>query len=88
MNRLPQPPSSVTGPLRDYLNQIAQVLNALPTLSFFSGTTPNSNLTGGTAHLAFNLGSASTSSRLWVNTTGPLSGATTQGWVIVRVLVP
>lgn len=84
--KFPPPPPEVKGQLREYLERMADALNALPQVSFFSGTTPNSSLTGTTGHLAINLGSASTQSRLWVNTAQPTSTATTTGWVVVRIL--
>lgn len=88
MNHIPQPPSSLSGPLRDYLVKLAEYVNAQPTFSFFSGATPNSVVTGQAGSLALNLDSSSTLSRLWINTAPPSSGATRLGWVIVRVLAP
>lgn len=88
MNRIPQPPSSITGPTRDYLAQIAEFINAQPYLSFFSGPNPNSIVTGGCGSVAINLGSVSTLSRLWLNASPPNSGATRLGWVIIQVTTP
>lgn len=86
MARLGPPPSDVKGSLRDYLQRMASILDGLPQFSYFSGLTPNSSLTGTTGHIAINLGSASTQSRIWVNTAQPTSTATTTGWVVLRVL--
>ena len=86
--RIGQPPSSVTGPLRGYLDQMARVLNDLPSFSYFSGTSPNSTVTGLPGHVAINIGSASTASRVWVLSGGASSALTNQGWVILRTAAP
>lgn len=88
MPRLGPPPPDVKGQLRDYLQRMATILDGMPQVSFFSGTSPNSSLTGTTGHLAINIGSASTQSRLWINTAPPTSTATTTGWVVVRIAQP
>jgi len=64
--RVPDPPSGITGPLRDYLAQLAKALNSVPTFSWFSGTTPESVLTGQSGDFAMNRGSATTVKRLFV----------------------
>ena len=77
-------PSSITGPLATYLNQIARQLNGEAYISKFSAANPNtSGLTGIPGDLALNVGSASTWTRLWV-----MGGATasidTNGWQMFR----
>ncbi len=84
-----QPPSSVTGELGRYLTDVAAYLNALPqwSLASFGPTeTPNSRVTGATGALCVNLGSGSTSSRLWQ--LGTISDRTDQGWQLLRVVAP
>ena len=64
--RLVSPPSSLTGSLAQYLQAVAQAINAIPALSAFSDTVgPNSNLSGYPGDLAVNLTSATTGLRLW-----------------------
>lgn len=82
-NNVPLPPSSLTGELGDYLSKVARYINSQPTFSFFSGTTPNSNITGLAGDLAVNVGSASTDTRLWVKGGSPASPTKT-GWVTIR----
>lgn len=82
--KIADPPSTITGPLRVYLQQMADQFNNSPTFSYFSGLSPiASAVTGVAGDLAFNLGSASTQTRLWENT-----GLTpnTTNWVAVRIL--
>ena len=64
--RLPSPPSGLTGPLGAYLRNIAAVLNDLPQLSFFTGLTPESAVTAYPGGIAIGVGSASNNTRLWV----------------------
>lgn len=64
---------------------MAAALNALPQQSLFSGLSPNSNVTGQPGDLVVNVGSASTSSRLWL-LGGAGSALTNIGWVNVRIL--
>lgn len=76
----------VTGPLRQYLTQLADAVNQQPTFSRFSaGGTPNSYLSGLVGDFAFNMGSASSMSRLWVKI-GPETGYSTTSWVAIRIL--
>ena len=79
-------PSSITGPVRRVLQDLADAVNGLPQFSFFSGTSPNSVLTGSAGAFAINVGSASTESRVWINTS--TSAASTSGWVILRIAEP
>lgn len=87
MARLPiRPvPSSVTGELGDFLNDVRTRLNAMPIFSYFSGLTPNSTLTGRRGNFAINIGSASTDSCVWVKGGSALTTSTT-GWVALRTL--
>ena len=81
--RLPPIPSSLTGPLIDVLRQWERQLNSEAFISKFSGTTPNSKVTGQPGDLAINVGSASTTTRLWLRA-GPNTRSTTS-WSPVRV---
>ena len=85
--RLRNVPSSITGELRGWLSDVAAMLNAQPFASVFSGTTPNSVVTGIAGDMAVNVGSASTSSRLWVKGGDPVI-PDQLNWVIVRVAAP
>ena len=75
------PPSDLTGPLRRYLLDIQRAMNGLPVMSLFSGTDPNSRVTGLPGDLVVNVGSVNTDRRLWVLGGGDQSRLTTQGWV-------
>lgn len=82
--KIADPPSTLTGEHRRYLQSIADYINNTPQFSYFSGLSPiASGLTGMAGDLAFNLGSASTSTRLWENTGLSLN---TINWVAVRIL--
>ena len=76
----------MTGPLGAWLFELWKHLESQPNLSLFSGTSPNSVLTGLSGDVAVNVGSASTDSRLWVLGGGQRSALTTQGWVVIRTL--
>jgi hypothetical protein len=83
--RLPPVPSSITGEVARYLGQIVRQLNGEAYISKFSAANPNtSGLTGIPGDLAVNVGSASTSTRLWI-----LEGATasidTNAWRMLRI---
>lgn len=82
----PEPPSGVTGELREYLQRVAQSLRAQPTWSFASLANPNSAVTGKVGDWFINIGSASTLSRVWTKA-GPDGGTYSQvSWVVLRVL--
>lgn len=83
-SRLRQPPSSVTGDLYLWLQEVTKAVNSVPQLSYFSGTNPNSLVTGLSGDIAINLGSASTDTRVWVLGGSNLGVLTTQGWVALR----
>ena len=89
MQRLPPPPSDVTGPLGTWLRQVWQAVEALPRLSVdsFDGT-PNSRVSGLPGDLLVNIGSASTDSRVWVLGGGARSALTNLGWRVVQVRAP
>lgn len=80
---LPLPPSNVTGELGLWLQEVWKRLVNTPTVSYFSGTTPNSVVTGLAGQLAVNVGSASTDTRVWVKG-GSASVPSQTGWVTVR----
>ncbi len=79
-DRLPPPPSNVTGPLQDWMTAVVRAINNMPTMSYFSGTTPNSTVTGFAGDIAINIGSASTTTRVWVNAASTATAGRT-GWV-------
>lgn len=64
--RLRQPPSTITGELYRYLEDICRALNGIPNISYFSGTHPNSGLTGLAGNVAINISPASNVSRVFV----------------------
>jgi hypothetical protein len=84
--RIGNPPTMKNEPeLNRFLQDVANVLNTLPRISIFSGPTPNSFMSGLPGDIAVNIGSASTTSRVWVhgsNNTVP----TFSNWAVVRVL--
>lgn len=75
--RLGRPPSTITGPLQRYVQDIADSMNELPRFSTFSFNTPESNVTAQAPTLGMN--EASGYSRVWAKVVG--SGNT--GWVSV-----
>ena len=79
--RVPNPPSTLTGPLYLYLTQIAQCINAMPIVSYTSYTGgPNSNLTGGPGDLCINIVASTQTARFYIKE--QTSGKT--GWVSVK----
>lgn len=74
--RLGLVPSTVTEPaLRSFLQRIADEINTVPTISTFSFSTPESNVTASAPTIGVNLASSHT--RLWLKETG----AGNTGWV-------
>ena len=86
-DRLAQPPSGITGPLATWLGDVFTLLNGMPRSSYFSGTTPNSVVTGIAGDMAINIGSASTDSRFWVKGGDPVIPSQTS-WVVLRIAQP
>ena len=82
--RITMPPATGNQALDEWLRNFAISHNNEPRVSWFSGTTPNSSLTGTAGDLAINLASGSTVSRIWVMGGSP-SYVTTQGWVFLSV---
>jgi hypothetical protein len=83
---LPDPPSAITGPLRDYLNVIVRALRPLPNWSTGSDADPNSSVTGKVGDYFTNIGSGSTLSRTWQKA-GPDNGTlSTTSWVLMRIV--
>ena len=82
---LPAPPSTVTGPLAEWLRSLREVLDTkVARASYFSGDSPNSTATALPGYLAINMSpSQSTDSRVWVHG-GTGTTPTTTGWVVLR----
>jgi hypothetical protein len=82
--RIPQPPSYLTGALADWCRLVANQLNREAYISKFSAANPNtSGLTGIPGNLAVNIGSASTWTRLWVMG-GSVASLETNTWQMFR----
>jgi hypothetical protein len=82
--QLPPIPSDLTA-LVETLRIWHRQLTAEVPVSIFSGANPNtSGFTGVPGNLLVNIGSASTSSRIWVRE-GSTASAGTNGWRIVRI---
>ena len=81
--RLRMPPSDVTGELGLWLRELWIAINGTPHLSWFSATSPNSNLTGYVGDIGVNLASGSTVSRIWMMGGNPTSNITNLGWVFL-----
>lgn len=79
--RLPAVPSTLSGPLIDVLRQWERQLNGEAFISKFSGSTPNSKMSGQPGDLTVNVGSAAVDGRLWEKA-GPNDLSTTS-WVAV-----
>ena len=81
---LPPIPSDLTGLVNALRQWHRQLTSEIP-VSIFSAANPNtSGFTGIPGNLAVNIGSASTSSRLWIME-GSTSSIDTNGWRIVRI---
>lgn len=87
--KLVPPPSSLTGPLGEWLRELHRVIEGTPNISLISigaTATPNSQTSGIPGDLAINVNqSASTTSRLWL-LGGSGSALTNLGWALVRVV--
>lgn len=87
--KLVAPPSNVSGPLGLWLRDLHAWVENQPNISlasFGATDTPNSRVTGFSGDMCVNLGSASTTSRLWVLGGASLSALTDQGWAAVRIV--
>lgn len=82
MPAIPGPPSGLTGSVADYLRVLWQAVYNLPAMSYFSGTDPNSNVTGVAPNLLFNTNPGSGDSRIWLKT-GSTAVPSTTGWVVI-----
>jgi hypothetical protein len=78
--KIHNPPTTGNQAVDHWLRDLAIVVNNLPRLSWFSGTTPNSVVTGTAGDIAVNLASGSTTTRLWVMGGAP-SFVTNKGWI-------
>lgn len=63
--RIHEVPSCFTGAQRDYLIALSAAINAMPVFSYFSGTTPESVVTGVAGNFALNLYSANTATMIF-----------------------
>ena len=83
--RIPDPPSSVTGQLREYLGRLTKLLNTqVPNASYFSASTPESLVTGVAGDLAIYNGPVSTNTRVWQKA-GSSSVPSTTSWFALHI---
>lgn len=83
--RIPAIPHAIQGPVRDYLEVVRRQLNAEAYISRFSGVNPNtSGFTGLPGDLLSAVGSASTSTRVWVME-GAGQSLSTNSWRPLRI---
>jgi len=72
-----------------WLRQLWQAVDGMPQMSYFTGSTPNSTVTGMPGDVAISLGgnvaSASTQSRMWMKAGVPGQASKTD-WVQLRTL--
>lgn len=64
--KTPLPPSIMTGEMGVWADTVWQAINNQPTLSVFSGTHPNSSVTGVAGNIAVNVAPSSSVSRLFI----------------------
>lgn len=81
-SRIQGPPPTGNQALDGWLRNVWILINNQPRLSWFSGTTPNSVVTGTPGDLAINLVSGSTVTRMWIMGGAP-SYVTNKGWVMI-----
>lgn len=79
---LEPPPSSVTGPLAEWLLVLWRSYTKMPNVSAFSGATPNGVVVGVPGDLAINLTSATSDLRLYQKG-GSTRVPSNTGWVLV-----
>lgn len=83
---VPDPPSTITGPLGEWLRDVASILNSkVARVSYFSGSSPNSAITALPGYLAINMSpTESTDSRAWLKGgTGTTPSMT--GWNLLHI---
>jgi hypothetical protein len=76
------PPSHITGPLGEYLRELARAVNDVPQISAFSAADPNGLVMGYPGDLCVNLTSSTSDLRLYQKGGGVRSASST-GWVQV-----
>jgi len=76
---LPPPPSTITGPIGDWLQILWKTVYQMPNMSNFSAATPNGVVSGVPGDLAVNLTSASSDIRLYQKG-GSARVPSTTGW--------
>ena len=74
--RIEMPPSSVSGELYGYLTRLALAVNNLPSFSYTSYASPESNVTGAPGAILVNIAANSAATRTWVKQ----SGTGNTGW--------
>lgn len=79
--RIAPVPPHMTGATREWAEGVARVLNSTPSLSYFSGATPESVVTALPGHLLINVASGSSSARAYIKGGAPASGPNATGWV-------
>lgn len=80
--RIQMPPPTGNQQFDEWARNFAISHNNQPRMSWFSGTTPNSVVTGTVGDLAVNLASGSTVTRIWIMGGAP-SYVTNKGWVTI-----
>ncbi len=83
---VPNPPSVVTGAVREWMASIANALNAMPNFSYFTQNTPEGNVLGVNGDVAIYNGSSSTLSHWWINQSDKSSVPSTHSWALVVTL--
>lgn len=81
--RIKSPPSGITGELGAYLRELARTINDQPQVSYFSGLTPESTVTGYPGDVAVSVGAVSNNTRLWVMG-GSVRAPSMTGWRAVN----
>ena len=84
IRKVRQPPPTGNQEFDNWVRDFAAQWNSHPRMSWFSGLTPNSTLTGTPGDIAINLASGSTATRMWLMT-GDASLVTTLGWKTIAL---
>lgn len=72
--------------MSDWLRQLWVAINALPTMSRYSGTNPNqSGITGVQGAILVNAANASSNTVVWIMT-GTGSASSTSGWRAIQTV--